>query len=470
MVEPGERVRSPVELVKYLPGEDCEKCGFDSCFEFALSLIERTVRPEKCPVLTEKGLKKIKDLLAPPMYEITFGVGEKAVTIGGEEAMHREDLAFFGKTVIAIDVWDTLSDVRLEGRIEEIKNLKIERFKEVFEVDAISLRSVSGDPKTFRKLVSKVSEATDLPLILCSFDPKVLEAGVRVVKDKKPLLYAATKDNWSEVLRIAKKYNTAVAIFSPNDLDTLGSIAKTFSKEGINDLVLDPGTFCEPGSIVQTFSNLTMLRRACVEDKVKEVSYPTMAVPAIFTLSFSNKIKGVQYETFLANALITRGINLLIVSSTHVWAFMPMVYLREGIFKHPKLEAVVDPGLYEFSEPDRMSPLMVTSNYSLTYGIVSGDIERGKIPCYLLVVDTGGLSVDTAVGSGDFSGDAIAEAVEEYNIEEKIDHRVIIIPQVAAEIKEEVEEALPDWKVIVGPKDSTEIPHFLKDRWKEFLD
>lgn len=464
-----ERVRSPMEIMKNLPGEDCGECGYDTCFEFALGLVERLVRLDKCPKLSKKGEKELNKLIAPPMYKVTFGVLPNVAEIGEEEALHREDLAFFGETVIAYDVWDTMSEERLKDRIEGIKGLEIQRMKNVYRANAIAIRSVSGDSSKFRNTVAKVAEMIDLPFILCSLDAKVLKAGIRPVKEKKPLLYAATKDNWADVLKIAKENTVAVAIFSPNDLNMMGSIAKTFSKEGINDLVLDPGTFVEPGSLLNTFDNLTMLRKACVERMVKEVSYPTMAVPAVFSLSFKDRIRASQYETALANALITRGINLVVMHSLQPWSFLPMVYLREGIFKHPKAEERVEPGIYEIAEPDEMSPLLVTANYTLTYSIVSGDLERGKIPCHLLVVDTGGLSLDTVAGTGEWP-DMLEETVDEFKVGEKVNHRVLIMGDVVADSKEDVEEKLPDWKIVIGPKDSTQITSFLKDKWKEFIE
>ena len=469
MAEKGKEVRaSPMELMKHLPGEDCGECGFDTCFEFALAIFDRRKRYDECTKLNDAQKKALAKLLAPPMREVVLGVGEHARRIGGEEVMTREELGFFGKTVIAYDVWDTMSEERLRDRLKEIHEIKAVKVKEAFGVDAIAVRNVSDDPKKFKETVKIVAEQTDLPLILCSFNPKALRAAVEIVKDKRPLLYAATKDNWADVLEIAKKYDVPVAIFSPNDLDTLGAIAKTFAKNGVEDLVLDPGTFTEPGSLLQTFCNLIMLRRACVEDRVKEVSYPTMAVPATITTTVGDRKKAAQFETMLANALITKGINLVILHYPNTWSFFPMVMLRESIFKHPKAEEKVDPGIYEFNEPDELSPVLVTTNYTMTYGVVSSELERIKVPCWLLVVDTGGLSLDTVAGTGEWP-DMLEEAVEEFKVAEKVKHRILIVGQVVAEYKEDMEEVLPDWKIIIGPKDSTEIGPFLKEKWKELL-
>jgi len=461
-----EKVKSPAEVMKLLPQLDCGECDSDSCFEFALKLVERTTELAKCPHLKKAATKKIKKMLAPPMAEVTFGSGDKELKTGGEEVMTREELAFFGKTIIAYDVWDTMSEERLVERLQNITSISFDRFKDTFTVDAIAVRSVSGDPVKFKDVVKMVAETTDLPVILCSLDPNVLKAGAKALKGKKPLLYAATKDNWDKVLDIAKEFETAVAIFSPDDIEMLGSIAATFAREGINDLILDPGTFCEPESITETLSNISLLRRATIKAGISELSYPVMAVPAIASMSFKSKKSAAHYENYLANLFVTKGINLMILHYPEIWEFMPIVYLREGIFKHPKLESAIDPDLYAFNEPDEESPLMVTANYTLTYGIVSGDLDRYRVKCWMLVIDTNALSVDTAVGSGDFAADNIAEHMDEFDVEDKVNHRVLIIPRVAAEILQELRDELPDWNVVLGPKDSSEIATFLTEEWK----
>lgn len=463
--------KSPIEIMKHLPGTDCDKCGQDSCYGFALSLVERTTSIEECPELSKAGKKALEKMFAPAMKVVTFGAGEEMVNIGGEEVMFREDLAFFGITAIAVDVWDTMSEDELKKRIKQINELKVTRFKNIYGVDAIAIRSVSSEPAKFAEVVEKVAELSDLPLILCSFDAKVLEAGVKVdvVKEKKPLLYAATEDNWAEVLRIAREYKTAVAIFSPGDFNMLGSIAKAFSDAGINDLILDPGTFTKPGTFIHTFNDYIMLRRACVENEVKEVSYPVMAVPAMFHFSFEDKNEAAKYETFLANALITRGIGLLIMHSLQLWNFLPIAYLREGVFLHPLLEQVVEPGLYEINEPDEESPLLATANYTLTYGIVAGDIEKSKVKAYLLVIDTGGLSLDCAVPAGLFGEDSIPEAIEESGVKKKVKHRVLIIPEMARDVHKELQEALPDWKVVLGPREPSQVGIFLNKEWDKLI-
>lgn len=465
------KTKSPIELVKYLPGKNCNACELDSCFGFALSLMERTVTLDACTQLTESGRKALVKILAPPMNEVTFGVGERAVKIGGEEVMYRHEFSFFGKTALAIDVSDTMAEDALVKRAKEISDLKVTRYEKELRPSAIAVRSASGDKAKFAKAVAKVAETSSLPIILCSFDPAVLEAGLEAVKDKKPLLYAATKENWAEVLRVAKKYPVAVAIHSPGDLNTLGAVAKTFVENGVKDLVLDPGTFALPGAMAHTISNIIALRRACIENGVKDVSYPAMAVPAVIHAYMKSPIEAAYSEVSMASLLITRGVGLLILHSAYPWSLLPLLYLRDGVFAHGRsaTETAVKAGIFEFNNPDENSPLLITTNFVLTYSLVSAELEKSKEPSYLLALDTKGLSADTAVGSGDFSADTILDALKEYGVEDRIKHRVLVVPRVASDIAEEIQEAMPGWKIIVGPKESTEIPPFLASEYKKIL-
>ena len=465
------RIRSPVEISKHLPGENCGGCGAETCFEFALLLTEKRVSIDQCTHLSEVGRKALWRILAPPMKEVTFGSGVRSVRMGGEEVMYRHELTFLNQTVIAIDVWDTMCEDELVKRLKEATEFVIKKIEHDAElrINAIAIRCVSGDKTKFAELVSKVIKLTDLPLILCSLDPDILEAGLKVAKDVKPLIYAATKNNWSKLLELAEKYKPAVALSAPGDLNALGSLAKIFSEKGIEDLVLDPSTFYDPSTLTDSKSAILALRKACVENEVKEISYPAMAVPASIHACVKDPEEAAYLESCLCAALITKGISLLITHSISPQIWLSLTYLRLSIFKHPKLAVGIKSGLYEFNEPDQYSPLLISGNCTLTFNIVSGDLGRSKVPSFLLVVDTKGLTVDTAVGSGDFSADVIADFVDKCKVEEKIKHKILIIPGVASDLLNDLKTTLPNWRILIGPKDSKEISKFVKTEYEKQL-
>jgi acetyl-CoA decarbonylase/synthase complex subunit gamma len=124
----------------------------------------------------------------------------------------------------------------------------------------------------------------------------------------------------------------------------------------------------------------------------------------------------------------------------------------------------VTEGIYEINNPDENSPVMVTTNFALTYFIVSGEIEGSRVPAYLLIKDSEGLSVMTAWAAGKFAGDDVGMFVKKSGIGDKVKHQELIIPGYAAAIAGDVEEELPGWNITVGPREAAHLPGFLKAR------
>jgi len=304
-----------------------------------------------------------------------------------------------------------------------------------------------------------------MPLILCSLNPNVLEAGLAVAKDVRPLIYAATKDNWKQVGELALKYNCPVAIFAQNDLKLLRSLANTLLKMGISHMALDPGTSPDTG-LDDTINNFTMLRRAATEMGDRLLGFPIMGVPATTWIEPEATPELTKWkETCLASILLARYANLLIIYTLDTWALLPLLTLRQNIYTDPRKPVAVEAGLRELGKPDVNAPVMFTSNFSLTYYTVSSDIESAKMGCYLLVVDTGGLSVQTSVAGNKLTADKVAEIIKKTGIEGKVNHRKLIIPGYASRLRGDLED-LTGWKVLVGPMDSSGIPKFLKENWR----
>jgi acetyl-CoA decarbonylase/synthase complex subunit gamma len=238
---------------------------------------------------------------------------------------------------------------------------------------------------------------TAYPLILCSFDPAVIEAGLSHVKDRKPLIYAATKDNWKQMADIALKYECPLALFAPNDIPLLRSMVRTVLDYGVSDLVLDPGTFVDQG-LSATINNFTMIRKAACKLGDELLSFPLVGTP-ITTWGIeeiSNEV--LQWkEAVISSMLISRYADLLILHSLEGWVLLPLLIWRFNIYTDPRKPVSVEPGVRTFGTPDKNSPVLLTTNYALTYFTVEADIKYGNFNCYLIVVDTGGISVESAV-------------------------------------------------------------------------
>jgi len=462
---------SPIDIYKLLPKTNCKKCGEENCMAFAVKLVNMETRLELCtPLLEEpkyrKNYEKLKEILTPPVREIELRSDKKVVKIGGEYVLHRHELTYINPPPLAIDVDDTMSKDELIKRINFAENFKYTYIGRELTLDLIAVRSVSNDPETFKKTVNFVATNTSLPLILCTLNPKVMEAGVSALPNGKPLLYAATRDNWSEMADIALKHKLPLAIFSPNDLDTLVSLAKTLLNIGVSEIALDPGTFVGFKGLRSTIDAFTMLRWKACNDDYQLAGYPLIGTPiTAWKMVDGDAQTKAWWEMITASMLILRYADLLIMHSLEGWVYLPLVMLRFNIYTDPRKPVAVDPGLRIIGNPNEMSPVMLTGNFALTYYIVSGDIEAGKIDCYLLLADTEGIAVECAVPGRKLLPDNIAEIIKSSGVEKMVKHRILIIPGKAARLAGDIEDAT-GWRVLVGPLDSKDISKFIEEKWK----
>ncbi|MBS7656636.1 acetyl-CoA decarbonylase/synthase complex subunit gamma [Candidatus Bathyarchaeota archaeon] len=460
---------SPLDVYKLLPRitPPCGECGEKNCMAFAVKAVTREVALEKCvPLLTEKykaEYVQLRDLLAPPVKEITVGIGDRSVKIGGKAVQYRHELTYHNPTPIAIDIADEMPDNQILERVKAVESFRYNYIGRILKLDMIAVRSSSNDPSRFGAVVQKVAEATALPLILCSFNPEVIEAGLRTVYNKRPLIYAAAENNWNKMAELAVKYNCPLVVHASEDLRMLKSLVKTLVEYGVEDLVLDPGTFVGEG-LANTINNFTMIRRsACGGDKL--LGFPILGAPiAVWKERTEPKELLMWKEACLASILLTRYTDILIMHSLEGWVLLPNIIWRFNIYTDPSKPVSVEAGLKIFGTPNVDSPVMITTNYALTFFTVESDIRSANIDCFLIVVDTGGLSVESSVAGRYLTAETITEALRKSGIEEKVKHRYLIIPGLAARLSGDIEQ-LSGWQVLVGPRDSSGIPTFLKDRW-----
>ncbi|MGA2768247.1 MAG: acetyl-CoA decarbonylase/synthase complex subunit gamma [Candidatus Bathyarchaeia archaeon] len=466
----GIKELSPIDVYKLLPKTNCKECGEENCLAFATKLVNREVTLEKCkPLLAkmqEKAYKQLKEMLKPAIKEVAVGVGDKAVKIGGKLVMYRHEFTYTNPTAIAIDVTDEMPEEMILDRVKRTEGFNFEYIGQVLRLNMVAVRSTSNDPDKFAAAVRKVAENTDLPLILCSLDPNVLEAGVMAIPKSRPLLYAATKDNWKEMAELALMYNCPLAVFAPNDLKMLLSLTRTLLEYGVEDLVLDPGTFPSDG-LADMLNNFTMIRRAACEKGEELCGFPLIGVPMVTWTERGEAVDEIVKwrEAYLASMLIVRFADIIIVHSVDGWSLLPNVILRQNIYTDPRKPVAVESGLKSFGTPEENSPVMFTTNFALTYYTVASDIESAKINAYLLVVDTEGTAVDSAVAGRKLTAEKIADAIKASGIENKVKHKKLIIPGKSARLSGEIEE-LSGWQVLVGPRDSSEIPKFLQEKWQ----
>jgi acetyl-CoA decarbonylase/synthase complex subunit gamma len=466
----GIKELSPIDVYKLLPKTNCKECGEENCMAFATKIVNREVQVDQCPPLlkkeNEKAYNQLKEMLKPPVKEVVVGAGANAVKLGGKLVMHRHEFTYFNPTAIAIDVTDEMPEEELLNRIKRTEQFSYEYIGYTLKLDMIAVRSTSGDPEKFKAAVKKVVENTNLPLILCTLNPTVAEAGLMAAPKARPLMYAATMDNWRDMAELALMYNCPLVVSAPNDLSMLVSLTKTLVAYGVQDLVLDPGTFMNEG-LADMLNNFTMLRRAACKAGEELAGFPLMGVPMVVWMDKGEAADEIVKwrEAYLAAMLIVRYADVLVMHGADGWSLLPNAVLRQNIYTDPRKPVAVEPGLKEFGTPDENSPVFFTTNFALTYYTVASDIENSKIKAYLIVVETEGSAVDSGVAGRKLTAEKVADAIKATGIESKVKHRKIIIPGKASRISGEIEE-LSGWKVQVGPRDSSEIPKYLQEKWQ----
>ena len=451
-------IPTALQVYRHLPKKDCGRCGERTCMAYAMKLVSGKGEIGDCPFLTERQKKKLADFLSPAVRTVEIGTGGKAVRAGGEKVMYRHEYRFVNPTAIFVEISDSMGAQEIEKRIAFANSFEVTRLGRKLKVDGMAIGCASGNANKFRRCVESAANKSRGPLVLCSLDPKVLDAGTLPVKDERPLLYAATSENWKQVLRIAEKYNAPLAIHA-TDLKELGRLSKEISSKGFKDIVLDPGI--APGSgLGETISKFTQLRKEAVNG-VEEYGYPLMGC----TASVQAGKGGAYDESMLAGMLISRYASIVVMHAIEPWAILPVLTLRQSLYSNPAVEPSVEPKLYEVGSPDKDSPVLLTTNFALTYYSVLQDLEDANVSCHLLVVDTGGLAVTVAIAAEKLTAAAIKEALLKNSVREKVAHNRIIIPGVGGQLKDETEKAT-GWSVLVGPQDSSQIAGFLKEKWK----
>lgn len=426
---------------------------------FATKLSEKEAQLELCTELSSEAFDKLEALLAPAVREITIGTGDKTITIGGDEVLYRYELTYYNPTSLIIDISDNISDAEFTERVNTIEETEFERIGEMLTLDAIALRNASGNAEKFAEAALKLKKSK-LPLVLCSFDPEAMKAALEKVGDERPLIYAVNESNLEEMAALALEYNCPLAIFSPNDLEKMKQLSRALRNKGIEDIILDPGTFVQEG-IGDTLDNFVMIRRLAVEERDEDFRFPLMGIPALTWIYEKDEVQGGIREATIAATLMNKYADLLIFHGTNIWELIPVLTLRQGIYTDPRKPQAVDPGLYEFGELDKNSPVLMTTNFALTFYTVEGDI-KGKANAYLLVLDTEGRAVDVSLAGGQLNAEAVADLIKETGIEDKVDTRTLIIPGLSAPVSGEIEDE-SGWEVLVGPRDSSGVPGFLEE-------
>ncbi len=442
-----------IEIFKLLPKTNCKECGVPTCLAFAMNLAAGKAELSACPYVSEEAKAKLTEAAAPPIAVITIGVGDRALKVGGETVMFRHEKRFENPPGLAILISDTMGESEIDNRLKRFNELQYERVGLTLRPDLVAVKDDSGDATKFEALVNKVKQNSDGGIILMSSNPDILAAGLKVCADRKPLIYAASEDNLEAVARLAKESSCPVAVKASN-LEELTQLTTKLTEAGVKDIVLDSGS----RTIRRAFEDQIFIRSAALNKKFRPLGFPTIVLPCEMT---DDPMK----EAVIASIFVAKYGGIIVLSDFQGESLFPLLVERMNIYTDPQRPLATTEGIYEIGGPDENSPVLVTSNFSLTYFIVSGEIETSKVPSWLLVKDTEGLSVMTAWAAGKFVADAIAPFVKKCGIGDKVKHHQLVIPGYAAAESGGLEEELPGWKIQVGPREGSHIPAYLR-AWK----
>ncbi|HTY15915.1 MAG TPA: acetyl-CoA decarbonylase/synthase complex subunit gamma [Methanoregulaceae archaeon] len=459
----------PMNLYPLLPRTNCGECSPKTCMGFAVQLCERNLTLGQCPPLLDlkyqTNLEKLEEIMAPPVKEVVIGSGSHQVRVGGQLVMRRHELRYFNQTAIFTTVDDTMPAEEIVSRVSKTASFSYPYIGNTLTLDGIAIRSNDGDEGRFSETVATVAGATEMPLALWAPDPGVLETGLETVPGRNPLLYAADESNWEGMAALACRFGSPLVVSADGDVRKARSLVSAVTGQGVKDVLIDAG--CGFGeTLPKSVNNLSMMRTSAITEGDSLLGYPLVGTPVtLWDRKNSETDEVIRWmESCLASMMTIRYVDLVVIRDPTIWSVLPLVVLRNNIYNDPRKPVSVEPGLRVFGNPDPAeAPVLITSNFALTYYTVLSDIE--KLDCFLLVADTEGLSVDSAVAGRKLNADKVADIMRSSGIAERVTHRTIIIPGLAARLKGDIEDATK-WDVMVGPRDSAGIPAFLKEKWE----
>jgi acetyl-CoA decarbonylase/synthase complex subunit gamma len=440
---------SGIQIYKLLPQTNCKDCDFPTCLAFAMKLAAKQVELDSCPHVSDDAREKLAESAAPPVRLVTLSANGRDVKAGNEIVLFRHEKTFYNPAGIFIRVYDDQPLEAIRTTAEEVSSYSVDYVGMALTVDGLAVQS-TGDGDAFSAAVGTVLDVAKMPLVLIAADPDVMAHGLEAATGTRPLVYGATADTWEAFADLAKKHDAPMAIRA----DTISSLAELTQKikaAGIEDIVLDPGV----RDLRSSLTVGTTIRRMALKKTFRPLGYPIINFP-------DECVDDEGLATIAATQAIAKYGGFVVLDRFSPATVYPLLVLRTNIFTDPQQPIQVQPGVYEINEPQADSPVMVTTNFSITYFSVANEVDGSGHPGWLVVADAEGMSVLTAWAAGKFDAERIAKAVKTTDMEGTVSHRKLIIPGHVSVLLGELEEELPGWEIQVGPRDAVDLPGYLK--------
>ena len=440
---------SGIQIYKMLPRTNCKDCGFPTCLAFAMKLAAKQVKLSDCPHVSDEATAELAESSAPPVRLITLKSNGHEVKAGNEVVLFRHEKTFYHRPGLFVRVKDDETAEQIKAKLIPAEAYHVDYVGLDLTLDGFAVQSVTGDADTFAAAVQTVAEISQRPLILMSSDPDVIAAGLAITDGQTPLIYAADSDNWEAMAGLAKEHKAALVV-TGTSLETLADLTEKIKGKGVEDMVLDPAA----EDLSTRLALSTQIRRLALKKNFRALGYPLFVAP-------ENGADDVYGSMFAAQGIVKYA-GFVVIDTFEPELVYPLLVLRQNIYTDPQKPIQVLPGIYEINNPTADDPVLVTTNFSITYFSVANEIEGAGLPAWLLVADAEGMSVLTAWAAGKFDAERIAKDVKRFSVAEKVNHKRIILPGHVAVLSGELEEELPDWEVRVGPREAVDFPAFMK--------
>jgi len=439
---------SGIQIYKMLPQTNCKDCGFPTCLAFSMKLAAKQVELSQCPHVSEESKEKLSESAAPPIRLVTLSANGHEVKVGNETVLFRHEKTFYHMPGLFIRVRDDQSPDEIRAKLAPAEAYKVIYVGIDLALDGFVVESVTGDGSTFAKAVEAVRGISQRPLILVSDNPDVLAAGLPAA-GSGTMIYGAKSDNWEQMASLAKEHGASLAV-TAGSLEELAELTEKIKAQGVEDLVVDP--------VARDFSTslayATQLRRQALKKNYRPLGFPIIVFPG--------DAGDPAQESMLAAQAIAKYAGFIVLDNFSPATVYPLLVLRQNIYTDPQKPIQVQPGLYEINGPTPDDPLLVTTNFSITYFSVANEVEGSGLAAWLLVADAEGMSVLTAWAAGKFDAERIAKDVKRFGVVDKINEKRIVLPGHVAVLSGELEEELPNWEIRVGPREAVDLPAFMK--------
>ena len=440
-----------LDIFKLSPKTNCKECGSPTCMAFCMKVAQGAVSIDKCPHMSDEAKALLSEATAPPMKTITVGAGDNAHKLGGETVLFRHEKTLVNRNLYAVSLCTCMDDATVDEKLADMAKVDYERIGEREYVEVVLVHDEKGDADRLKALCEKVAATGRVVIIDCE-NVDTVKAAVEAVKDSKPILNGANASNYEAMNAVATAAGVTLGVKGA-DLSELHDTVAALEKAGNKNLVLD----VTGKDAKETYGNAVMVRRAAIKDGDRTFGYPSI-------VNLSKIAAGdIHLQTAYAALFTVKYGSIIVMDKVSYAESLPLHGLRQNIFTDPQKPMKVAPGIYPMNGATADSPCMLTVDFALTYFLVSGEIERSKVPVNLLITDASGMSVLTAWAAGKFSSSSVKKFFDEFDLANKINSRTLVIPGKVAVMKGEIQDKLPEWNVVVGTREAVEIVKFLKD-------